>query len=194
MKNNELTNSRFGKWGWSMIIYAFLLYYFSTGLVTDGMNLYPDAFQALYGMDRNTLLGFATPAGILGVIGGIVFGRVCVKTGVRKLSGWTLIVTGVLYAVFGFCSTPIMYLIVLAAMSFVSTAYGLICTATLMGNWFPPQKGHCPWLGDHGCTLLQCYFCCHFEHPLQEHGPPHGLFGGRYCRYYPGCCYLLLGA
>lgn len=141
MKNNELTNSKFGKWGWSMIIYAFLLYYFSTGLVTDGMNLYPDAFQALYGMDRNTLLGFATPAGILGVIGGIVFGRVCVKTGVRKLSGWTLIVTGILYAVFGFCSTPVMYLVVLAAMSFVSTAYGLICTATLMGNWFPRKKG-----------------------------------------------------
>ena len=141
LKNNELTNSKFGKWGWSMIIYTFLLYYFSTGLVTDGMNLYPDAFQALYGMDRNTLLGFATPAGILGVIGGIVFGRVCVKTGIRKLSGWTLIITGVLYAIFGFCSTPVMYLIVLAAMSFVSTAYGLICTAGLMGNWFPRKKG-----------------------------------------------------
>ena len=141
MKNNELTNSKFGKWGWSMIIYTFLLYYFSTGLVTDGMNLYPDAFQALYGMDRNTLLGFATPAGILGVVGGIVFGRVCVKTGARKLSGWTLIITGILYAVFGFCGTPVMYLIVLAAMSFVSTAYGLICTAELMGNWFPRKKG-----------------------------------------------------
>lgn len=141
MDSKQLTNNRFGKWGWSMILYTFLLYYFSTGLVTDGMNLYPDAFQALYNMDRNTLLGFATPAGILGVIGGIVFGRVCIKTGVRKLSGASLIVVGILYAIFGFCSTPVMYLIVLGAMSFVSTAYGLICTATLMGNWFPRKKG-----------------------------------------------------
>lgn len=139
-QGGELTNSRFGKWGWSMIIYTFLLYYFSTGLVTDGMNLYPDAFQALYGMDRNTLLGFATPAGILGVIGGIVFGRLCVKTGVRKLSGWTLIVTGILYAIFGFCSTPVMYLIVLAAMSFVATAFGLICTAGLMATGSPARR------------------------------------------------------
>lgn len=139
--NKQLTNSKFGKWGWSMILYTLLLYYFYAALVVDSMNLYPDIFHAMYGMDRNTLLGFATPAGIFGVIGGIVFGLVCIRTGVRKMAGWSLIVTGALYAVFGFCSTPVMYLIVLSAISFVANAYGLIATATLMGNWFPRKKG-----------------------------------------------------
>lgn len=139
--NRQLTNSKFGKWGWSMIIYTLLLYYFYAAIVVDSMNLYPDIFQAMYGMDRNVLLGFATPAGILGVIGGIVFGRVCIKSGVRKLSGWSLIAVGVMYGIFGFCSTPAMYLIVLSAISFVANAYGLISTATLMGNWFPRKKG-----------------------------------------------------
>lgn len=139
--DKQLTNSRFGKWGWSMIFYAFLLYYFYAALCVDSMNLYPDTFAGLYGMDRNLLLGFATPAGVIGVIGGIVFGRICIKTGVRKMSAWALILTGILYAIFGFCSTPALYLIVLTAVSFVANAFGLIATATLMGNWFPRKKG-----------------------------------------------------
>lgn len=139
--NKQLTNNRFGKWGWSMIIYTFLLYYFYAGLVVDGMNLYPDVFSAMYGMDRNVLLGFATPAGIIGVIGGVICGRLVIKTGVRKLCAWSLIVVGVLYALFGISKNPVMYLVVLSAMSFIANAYGLIGTATLMGNWFPRKKG-----------------------------------------------------
>ena len=141
MDNKQLTNSRFGKWGWSMIIYTMLLYYFWSGLCVDGLNLYPNVFAATHGWDSNMLLGFATPAGIVGVVGGIIFGRLCIKTGVRKLCSWALIVTGVLYAIFGYVMTPVMYFIVLTAFTFVSMAFGLIGTATLMGNWFPRKKG-----------------------------------------------------
>ena len=141
MDNKQLTNSRFGKWGWSMIIYTMLLYYFWSGLCVDGLNLYPNVFAATHGWDSNMLLGFATPAGIVGVVGGILFGRLCIKTGVRKLCSWALIVTGVLYAIFGYVMTPVMYFIVLTAFTFVSMAFGLIGTATLMGNWFPRKKG-----------------------------------------------------
>ena len=141
MKNNELTNSRFGKWGWSMIIYTMLLYYFMAAIAADAMNLYPTFFSMQIGCDPNLLLGFATPAGLISVLGGIVFGRVVLKTGVRKMAGWSLIVTGVVYAIFGFVKTPVMYLIVLTVFSFLANAFGLIATATLMGNWFPRKKG-----------------------------------------------------
>ena len=69
--NKQMTSSNFGKWGWSIILYAFLLYYFMTGLSADAMNVIPDAYAGAYGLDRNLLLSFATPAGIVGVIGGI---------------------------------------------------------------------------------------------------------------------------
>ncbi len=141
MDNKQLTNNKFGKWGWSMIIYTMLLYYFWAGIGTDGLNVYTGAFAGAYGMDSNVLLGFATPAGIIGVIGGVLFGRMVIKTGVRKLCAWTLIVSGVIYGLFGFCSTPVTYLLALTAFTFVSQAYGLIGTATLMGNWFPRKKG-----------------------------------------------------
>ncbi len=141
MGKKELTNSNFGKWGWSMILYTALLYYFWSGIGSDGLNLYPGAFAAMHGWDSNTLLGFATPAGIIAVLGGILFGRMVIKTGIRNMSGFALIVTGILYAVFGFVSSPVMYLVCLTAFVFVSMAFGLICTAALMGNWFPRKKG-----------------------------------------------------
>ena len=139
--NKEMTNSNFGKWGWSMILYTALLYYFWSGIGSDGLNLYPTAFAAMHGWDSNQLLGFATPAGIIAVFGGILFGRMLMKTGVKKMSGFALIVTGILYAVFGFVNSPVMYLVCLTAFVFVSMAFGLICTAALMGNWFPRKKG-----------------------------------------------------
>lgn len=141
MDNKQLTNNKFGKWGWSMIIYTMLLYYFWAGMSVDGLNVYTSVFGATYGMDPNVLLGFATPAGLIGIVGGILFGRLVIKTGVRKLCSWALIVVGVLFALFGFASTPVTYLIALSAITFVAQAFGLIATATLMGNWFPRKKG-----------------------------------------------------
>ena len=139
--NNQLTNSKFGKWGWSIILYAFLLYYFNTGLSADAMNVIPDAYAGTYGLDRNLLLSFATPAGIVGVIGGIICGRICMKTGAKKLAAAALIITGVVFAVFGSCKTPVTFLIALSAINFTVNAFGLIATATLMSNWFPKKKG-----------------------------------------------------
>ena len=128
--NKQLTNSKFGPWGWSMILYAFLLYYFWAGLSVDALNVYPEAFAALHGWDPNVLLGFATPAGIIGVLGGIVFGRLIMKTGARNLSAVTLIVTGLIYILFGRVSSPTMFLVCLTLFTFMANAFGLIVTST----------------------------------------------------------------
>jgi len=141
LSKKQLTNSNFGKWGWSMIIYSVLLYYFWAGLAVDGLNVYPSAFAAMHGWDYNTLLGFATPAGIIGVLGGIIFGQVIMKTGARKLCAVTLMITGVLYIWFGSVGSPAQFLICLTLFTFISNAFGLIGTATLMNNWFPRKKG-----------------------------------------------------
>jgi OFA family oxalate/formate antiporter-like MFS transporter len=136
-----LTDSRFGKWGWSMVIYAFIMYYFWAGIATDALNVYPGAFAAKIGCDPNLLLGYATPAGFISVIGVLFFGRLIIKTGVKKLTAWTLIVTGVLYIIFGFVTTPIGYFIILTLFTFTAVEFGMIATSTLMSNWFPRKKG-----------------------------------------------------
>lgn len=139
--SKQLTNSKFGPWGWSMILYTFLLYYFWAGLSVDALNVYPEAFAGMHGWDPNVLLGFATPAGIIGVLGGIVFGRMIMKTGARTLSAVTLMITGAIYIVFGRVNSQPMYLVCLTLFTFMANAFGLIVTSTLMNNWFPRKKG-----------------------------------------------------
>lgn len=139
--NQSLTNSRFGKWGWSMIIVAFIWYYFWAGTGVDGLNVYPGAFSAAYGWDYNVLLGFATPAGFISVIGGVLFGHLVLKWNVRKVASLTMILVGILYLAFGYVTTPILYFICLTAFTFFGNAFGLVCTSTLMANWFPKKKG-----------------------------------------------------
>ena len=139
---NVLTNSNFGKRGWSMIIYSFLMYYFWAGLAVDGLNIYTGAFAETYGMDPNTLLGYATPAGIIGVVGGLIAGKLLIKTGIRNMSSWALIITGVIYVFFGhFANTHTMFLVFLSLFTFVSMAFGLIANSALISNWFPRKKG-----------------------------------------------------
>ena len=37
--SKSLTDNRFGGWGWSMIFYTMILYFFYAAITTDGMNL-----------------------------------------------------------------------------------------------------------------------------------------------------------
>lgn len=139
--SNSLTDSRFGKWGWSMIIYSFILFFFYSGLTTDGMNLLPDMFATTYGWDSNILLAYATPASLIGVLGNLVFGQIIMKSGPRVVASVGLIVSGLAYALFGLSPSPAMYAVILGIICFFAAGYGLIAPATLMSNWFPQKKG-----------------------------------------------------
>ena len=99
--SKSLTDNRFGGWGWSMIFYTMILYFFYAAITTDGMNLIPSAFAEAHGWDANTLLSVATPAGLIGLVGGFVFGRLVIKTKPKNMSAVTLIITGILYALLG---------------------------------------------------------------------------------------------
>jgi MFS family permease len=111
-------------------------------MCVDGLNVYTTAFSATYGLDPHTLLGYATPAGIIGVIGGIIAGRLILKTGVRIMSSVCLIASGIIYALFGFLGrTYTSYLVFLTLITVVAGAFGLIANSALMSNWFPRKKG-----------------------------------------------------
>lgn len=137
----SLTDNRFGGWGWSMIIYCMLLYMFYAAMTTDLMNVIPSAFAGLHGWDSNVLLAYTTPASIVGLIGGFVFGRLIIKINARMTSGLTLIITGVLFAVFGMVSSVGMYVIILILICFFASGYGTAACPTYMANWFPRKKG-----------------------------------------------------
>lgn len=141
INKKELVNSNFGGWGWSMIIATFLFYYFWAGVGTDGLNLYPNAFASAYGWDPHVLLAFATPAGIIGIIGGLVFAILIIKLKPRKTAGFTIIITGICYILFGMVKSVAGYFVMLSLFTFFCQGFGLCATTTLMANWFPRKKG-----------------------------------------------------
>lgn len=117
--SKSLTDNRFGGWGWSMIFYTMILYFFYAAITTDGMNLIPSAFAEAHGWDANTLLSVATPAGLIGLVGGFVFGRLVIKTKPKNMSAVTLIITGILYALLGMVPSVALYTIDLMLICFL---------------------------------------------------------------------------
>lgn len=167
----QLTNSKFGKWGWSMIACTFLFYYFWAGVGTDGMNLYPAVFAHAIGCDATKLLAYATPAGVLGVLGGLAFGQMVMKFKPRITASLTLIVTGVLYFFFGFATSPLAYFVLLALFTFFCQGFGLIATSTLMANWFPRKKGIALGWATIGAPICTATFVAGLSFLLGKFGP-----------------------
>lgn len=60
--NINSTKSNFGRWGWTMIVYAGLMYFFGSGFRSDGLNVIVGNFAAAHALDGNQLLALATPA------------------------------------------------------------------------------------------------------------------------------------
>ncbi|MCD8152712.1 MAG: MFS transporter [Clostridiales bacterium] len=118
-----------------------ILYFFYSAFTTDGQNLFPDAFAALNGWDSTTLLAYATPAGIIGLIGGFVFGRLNIKIGSKINSGITLIISGALFAVFGIVPSPMLYFVVMALICFFAAGFGSAACPAFIASWFPRKKG-----------------------------------------------------
>ena len=139
--SKSLTDNRFGGWGWSMIFYTMILYFFYAAITTDGMNLIPSAFAEAHGWDANTLLSVATPAGLIGLVGGFVFGRLVIKTKPKNMSAVTLIITGILYALLGMVPSVALYTIDLMLICFFASGFGTAAFPAFIANWFPRKKG-----------------------------------------------------
>ena len=138
--STSLTDSRFTGWGWSMIVYAMLMYFFFAFLSTDGQNLFPNLFAEVYGMDSTALLAYATPASIVGIAGGFFFGRLLIKVSTRTISSIALIITGIAFAVWAYCGNIVTYVILLMIVCFMATGF-IFIAPTLMADWFPHKKG-----------------------------------------------------
>jgi len=174
MENNKklsqnLTDSRFGKWGWSMIIYSMIMYFFFAALSTDGQNLFPSAFAGVYGFDANALLVYATPASIVGIIGGFLFARLLIKISTKIVSTISLIITGIAFAAWGMCSSVALYVILLMVICFFASGFSFIAP-TLMADWFPRKKGVALGWATIGAPLSSAFFVSGFSILLTKAG------------------------
>lgn len=161
--STSLTDNRFGGWGWSMIFYTMILYFFYAAITTDGMNLIPNAFAQLHGWDANMLLSAATPAGLIGLVGGFIFGRLVIKTKPRNMSAISLIITGVLYALLGAVPSVALYIVDLCLICFFASGFGTAACPAFIANWFPRKKGIALGWSTMGAPLSSCGFVAGFS-------------------------------
>lgn len=174
MKQNKklsqsLTDSRFGGWGWSMIIYAVLMYFFFAALSTDGQNLFPAAFAGEYGFDPNALLAYATPASIIGIIGGFLFARLLIKHSTKMISVISLIITGIAFCLWGMCANIVLYVLLLMVVCFFASGFSFVAP-TLMTDWFPRKKGIALGWATIGAPLSSAFFVSGFSVLLAKAG------------------------
>lgn len=175
MKNHDrlsksLTDNRFGGWGWSMIFYTMILYFFYAAITTDGMNLIPGAFAEARGWDPTVLLSAATPAGLIGLVGGFIFGRLVIKTKPKNMSAITLIITGILYALLGAVPSVTLYIIDLMLICFFASGFGTAACPAFIANWFPRKKGIALGWATMGAPLSSCIFVTGFSILLETKG------------------------
>ncbi|MEI3339392.1 MAG: MFS transporter [Eubacterium sp.] len=168
--STSLTDNRFGGWGWSMIFYTMILYFFYAAITTDGMNLIPNAFAGANGWDPNVLLSAATPAGLIGLVGGFVFGRLVIKTKPRNMSAVSLIITGVLYALLGAVPSVALYIVDLCLICFFASGFGTAACPAFIANWFPRKKGIALGWSTMGAPLSSCGFVAGFSILLATKG------------------------
>lgn len=133
--------NNFGKWGWSIIFYAFICYMISSLACTDGINLYPAAFAELRGWNANAIMSMSTIGGWIGVIGMVIFCQWVAKKGVRFVTSIMAIVMGADLILFAKTNSFALFALSIIIANFIGGTVLLnAAPSTLINKWFPKKK------------------------------------------------------
>lgn len=140
MNEANLTNSKFGKKGWLVIIFTLILYLISS-TPPDTLNVSVTAFATKFGWDSNAMLSISGIGGFVGIAVSLLFGMIVAKWGVKIPLVVSLVVYAVIWLFYGRATTFEQYTVAVIAITAVSNAINLVPTQQIMNNWFPRKKG-----------------------------------------------------
>ena len=141
MQTQNSTKSNFGSKGWLMIFVAGLMFYFSAGTITDGLNTIVGNFATAHGIDEAAILSWTTPASWLGLVGSAVASVLVSKKGNRITLLLTAVLGGISFMLYGVVTSLVGFTIITALCNFFAFGYCQICASALMASWFPTKKG-----------------------------------------------------
>lgn len=179
-KSMSTTKSNFGAWGWSMILYCALIYYFAAAASTDGLNIYPEAFAALRGWDAGTITAFATIGGLTAIPGTVLFSILAEKKGSRFTAVLGLILTGLSMILFAYAPTLPLYLFASILVQFFAGSILLsVVPNNMMNKWFPVKKGLALGWASMGLPLCTATFVAIAAAMIAKMGPAntYGIIG-----------------
>lgn len=141
VESKKQSINNFGKWGWSIIIYAFICYMISSISTTDGLNIYPGAFAELHGWDANQIISISTVAGWIGVIGMVIFNQLVAKKGTRLVTTISVVILGFDLILFALTSNFALFALSIVIANFIAGTVLLnAAPGNLINKWFPKKK------------------------------------------------------
>lgn len=141
MQANNNTKSNFGSKGWLMIFIAGLLFYFYSGMCTDGLNTIVTNFAEAHGVDEAAILATTTPASWAGLVGSAFWAWYVAKRSNREAALVTSVLGGISYMLYGAVSSIAGFAAVTAFVNFMGMGWCWTVANVLMANWFPVKKG-----------------------------------------------------
>ncbi|MGN1155403.1 MAG: nitrate/nitrite transporter [Agathobacter sp.] len=152
-----LTNSKFGRMGWTLVIFYFLILMLNATFTADGPQILIPQLAGETGLNQATMLTWNTIAGYFALVAYIPIGIWASKKGARKQASILTIITGIAFLLLGYSNNLAMYAIFLCLANIGINGAGWISCAKLTSNWFPRKKGIVMgWttIGNNVCTVL----------------------------------------
>ena len=142
MESKARTKSNFGSKGWLMIFVAGLMFYFYSGMCTDGLNTIVTNFANAHGVNEAALLSWTTPASWIGLLGSVACSWFIAKVNSnRRAMLITAVLGGISYMLYGVVTSLVGFTVVTALANFFGMGYCWTCANALMASWFPTKKG-----------------------------------------------------
>jgi sugar phosphate permease len=123
-----------------IIVYVFLLQYFTVSLQMDGMNVLLPALEAKFGWTRGEITSAISIASFLAVIVGFIFGTLILKFGIRKILIPSLIVLGLDVIWMSRTSTLNTFAISMIIIQ-ILTVVIMVAMFALVANWYVKKRG-----------------------------------------------------
>lgn len=139
--NSEKKGKGYGKAGWAIVLFNFFMFYFYIALINDGTNILAPKVAENIGVNLGDVLQANGIAGVIAVIGYIIFGRLNTRIGPRVTCGIMLILGGVSYIICGNTNSLPVYTGAMAVCAASLLSAGYVAGGNLVANWFPKKKG-----------------------------------------------------
>ena len=127
--------------GWSMVLHSFITYLIYGLWASVAMNIFVPIFVNRYGWDRTLLMTLISVAGILGVVGALLFAQFTTRKGTRIVLAISFVLGGLNVIWFGYAGTLVVFFINVVLLYSIGQGYCNVPTNALIANWFPTRKG-----------------------------------------------------
>jgi sugar phosphate permease len=134
------TRSNFGKWGWSIVIIEGLMLWVAAGVQVHGLNIIVPTLSQHFGIDKATLLFWATPASWGSVLAAYVVAQLCQRKGAKYAILVCLVGCAVCFGLLGTFPSVAAFVILFFGVCFFGSGYGYVGGFDLIAHWFPVKK------------------------------------------------------